>query len=79
METDSSKQQVVESPEEVAAYLSDMTLDEWRKATATEQCEQCPDSQGLGYWGNKRFVYDIPEWHSRGARGFSGRDSAKDQ
>jgi len=42
METDSSKQQVVKSPEEVAAFLSDMSLDEWRKATATENRKAFP-------------------------------------
>jgi len=56
METNSSKQQVIKSPEEVAAYLSDMTLDEWRKATAIEKREPCPDSEGLGFWGNRGFT-----------------------
>ena len=56
METDSSQQQVVKSPEEVAAYLSDMSLDEWRKATATENRKACPDSEGLGFWGDERFT-----------------------
>jgi len=56
METDSSQQQVVDSPEEVAAYLSDMSLDEWRKATATESRKACSDSEGLGFWGNQRFT-----------------------
>jgi hypothetical protein len=56
METDSSKQQVVKSPEEVAAYLSDMTLDEWRKATATNKRNACPDSEGLGFWGDRGFT-----------------------
>jgi len=56
MENNATKQKVIESPEEVAAFLSDMSLDEWRKATATEKREPCPDSEGLGYWGNERFV-----------------------
>jgi hypothetical protein len=47
METDSSKQQVIKSPEEVAAFLSDMSLDEWRKATSLEKRKACPDSEGL--------------------------------
>ena len=42
METDSSQQQVVKSPEEVAAFLSDMSLDEWRKTTATENRKAFP-------------------------------------
>lgn len=33
-----------------------MTLDEWRKATAIEKREPCPDSEGLGFWGNELFV-----------------------
>jgi len=56
METDSLKQQVVATPEEVAAYLSDMSLDEYRKATATENRKACPDSEGLGFWGNQSFT-----------------------
>jgi hypothetical protein len=36
MENDARKQEKVYTPEEVAAFLSDMSLDEWRKATATE-------------------------------------------
>lgn len=56
METDSLKQQVVATPEEVAAFLSDMSLDEWRKATATENRKACPDSEGLGFWGNQAFT-----------------------
>jgi len=56
MKSDSIRQEVIHTPEEVAAYLSDMSLDEWRKATATEKREPCPDSEGLGYWGNEQFV-----------------------
>jgi len=44
METDSSKQQVIKSPEEVAAFLSDLSLDEWRKATATEGSQASEES-----------------------------------
>jgi hypothetical protein len=56
MGTDSLKQQVVATPEEIAAYLSDMTLDEWRKATSTNKRNACPDSEGLGFWGDERFT-----------------------
>ena len=55
METD-TKQKVVRTPEEVAAFLSDMTLDEWRKATSTEKRQACPDSEGLGFWGTQSFT-----------------------
>lgn len=55
MESDARKQEKVYTPEEVAAYLSDMTLDEWRKATATENREVCADSEGLGFWGSRGF------------------------
>jgi hypothetical protein len=56
MENDARKQEKVYTPEEVAAYLSDMSLDEWRKATATENRNACPDSEGLGFWGNQGFT-----------------------
>jgi|SRR5271170_1123076 len=55
MENDVRKQEKIYTPEEVAAYLSDMSLDEWRKATATENRKACPDSEGLGFWGNQSF------------------------
>jgi hypothetical protein len=42
MENDARKQEKVYTPEEVAAYLSDMSLDEWRKATATENRKAFP-------------------------------------
>lgn len=42
MENDVRKQEKIYTPEEVAAYLSDMTLDEWRKATATDKHKACP-------------------------------------
>jgi hypothetical protein len=56
MENDASKQEKVDTPEEVAAYLSDMSLDEWRKATATENRKACPDSEGLGFRANQGFT-----------------------
>jgi len=56
MENDATKQEVIESPEEVAAFLSDMSLDEWRKATTTNKRKACPDSEGLGFWGDERFT-----------------------
>jgi hypothetical protein len=37
MENKVRKQETIYTPEEVAANLSDMTLDEWRKATSTEK------------------------------------------
>lgn len=37
MKTEIRKQEKIYTPEEVAAYLSDITLDEWRKATSTEK------------------------------------------
>src|SRR5271166_366008 len=56
MENDVRKQEKIYTPEEVAAYLSDMTLDEWRKATSPEKRKACPDSEGLGFWGNQSFT-----------------------
>jgi hypothetical protein len=56
MENDVRKQEKLYTPEEVAAFLSDMTLDEWRKATETENRKACPDSEGLGFWGNQGFT-----------------------
>ena len=56
MENDATKQDTIKTPEEVAAYLSDMTLDEWRKATSTNKRNACPDSEGLGFWGDERFT-----------------------
>ena len=52
MENDARKQEKVYTPEEVAAYLSDMSLDEWRKATALSNRKACPDSEGLGFWSD---------------------------
>ena len=37
MKNEVRKQEIIYTPEEVAAYLSDMTLGEWRKATSTEK------------------------------------------
>ena len=53
---EATKQEVIYTPEEVAAFLSDMTLDEWRKATSPEKRKACPDSEGLGFWGDERFT-----------------------
>jgi hypothetical protein len=56
MENDANKQEKVYTPDEVAACMSDMTLDEWRKATSPEKREACPDSEGFGFWGNQSFT-----------------------
>ena len=62
MENDARKQEQIYTPEEVAAYLSDMTLDEWRKATATENRKvfpfvPTPDELAVlvKHWVNKAF------------------------
>jgi hypothetical protein len=51
LESDARKQEKVYRPEEVAAFLSDMSLDEWRKATATEKREPCPEIRKVSkFW-----------------------------
>jgi len=56
MESNVRKQKQIYTPEEVATYLSDMGLEEWRKATATDERKARPDSEGLGFWGDGRFT-----------------------
>lgn len=56
MEHDATKKIVIESPDEVAAFLGGVPLDKSRKANAAKERKACPDSEGLGFWGNKGFT-----------------------
>ena len=56
MENDPVKQEKSFTPEEAAAFLNYMTLEEWQKANPIQKRKACPDSEGLGFWGTDKFT-----------------------
>jgi hypothetical protein len=52
METEATKQNAVQSPEEVLAFLNN----EPSKTDHTEKNKRCPDSEGLGFWSDGKFT-----------------------
>lgn len=56
MEGNANRYCVTESPDGESRSLSRTNVDEQNNATSIRKRKPCPDSEGLGFWGNEAFA-----------------------